>query len=135
MRCCINKTVSISSDPFELPEYTIAGAADSYQDYMLIPTPKGEDKLVFWSGLGERRLDEVTAGWWRMVDPKANFEIRQAYDIKSFEVPKLWFGVGAWNVELYTPATTLAAGESLCAAIYWDFIHVASKGDSKVPIR
>ena len=113
------------------PEYTIAGAADSYQDYMIIPTPKGEDKLVFWSGLGERRLNEVTAGWWRMVDPKAAFEIRQTYDLKSFEVPKLWFGVGAWNVELYTPVTTLAAGARLSAALDWHFIYGESKGETK----
>ena len=113
------------------PEYTIAGEADSFQDYMLIPTPKGEDKLVFWSGLGERRLNEVTAGWWRMVDPKANFEIRQTYDIKSFEVPKLWFGVGAWNVELFTPVTTLAAGARLSAALDWYFIHGECKGETK----
>ncbi len=113
------------------PEYTLAGAADSYQDYMIIPTPKGEDKLVFWSGLGERRLNEVTAGWWRMVDPKATFEIRQTYDLKSFEVPKLWFGVGAWNVELYTPVTTLAAGARLTAVLDWHFIHGTCKGETK----
>ncbi len=66
-----------------------------------------------------------------MVDPKATFEIRKTYDLKSFEVPKLWFGVGAWNVELYTPVTTLAADARLDAALDWNFIHGTCKGETK----
>lgn len=103
------------------PEFTIAGAADSYQDYMLIPTAKGECKLVFWSGLGERRLDDMSAGWWRMIDPKARYEIRQDFARNDFQVPKLWFGVGAWNVEMYTKIVEVKPGGSLKAALDWTF--------------
>ena len=103
------------------PEYTPHGAADSYQDYALFPTAKGAYRLVFWSGLGERLLDDVTEGWWRMVDPKAGYEIRQDYDLAAFERPKLWFGVGAWNVELATRTKELKPGDALSASLAWRF--------------
>lgn len=105
------------------PEYTIAGTADSYQDYMLFPADKEDAKLVFWSGLGARRLEKMTAGWWRMVDPRAGFEIRQTYDFSAFEVPKLWFGIGAWNVEMFTPITDLKNGERASFTLNWEFQH------------
>ena len=103
------------------PEYTPAGAADSYQDYMLIPTAKGEYKLVFWSGLGERRLDDITDGWWRMIDPKAGVEIRQDFAKDAFEVPKLWFSIGAWNVEMYTKIVDVKPGDAFAAELVWEF--------------
>ena len=103
------------------PEYTIAGAADSYQDFMLMPTAKGEFKLVFWSGLGERKLDGLSAGWWRMVDPKAGYEIRQDFAKEDFQVPKLWFGIGAWNVEMFTKIVDVKPGDTFAASLEWTF--------------
>ena len=105
------------------PEYTIAGAADSYQDYTVFPRAKGEYKLVFWSGLGERLLDDVNEGWWRMVDPKAGYEIRQDYDLADFDRPKLWFGVGAWNIEMLTKPRTLQPGETFSTRLGWTFAN------------
>ena len=103
------------------PEYTIAGAVDSYQDYMLIPPSQGEYKLVFWSGLGERKLDDISAGWWRMIDPKAGYEIRQDFAKDDFQAPKLWFGVGAWNVEMLTKIVDVKPGDTFAAALAWTF--------------
>lgn len=56
-----------------------------------------------------------------MVDPKAGYEIRQDYDLADFDRPKLWFGVGAWNIEMLTKPRTLQPGETFSTRLGWTF--------------
>ena len=58
-----------------------------------------------------------------MVDPKAGYEIRQDYDLAAFDRPKLWFGVGAWNIEMMTRAKELKPGETFTTHLAWTFTH------------
>ena len=103
------------------PEYLPGGSADSYSDYMVTPLKTGEYKLVFWSGLGERRMEPVTDGWWRMVDPMSGYQIRQTFDHSRYENLKVWFGVGTWNVELFSRPERMGAGESVVYSVGWMF--------------
>jgi len=103
------------------PEYVPGGSADSYSDYLLVPLKTGAYKLVFWSGLGERQMEPLTEGWWRMVDPAAKYEIRQDFDHTRFQNVKTWFGIGTWNVELVTKALELPANGQTAFSVTWRF--------------
>jgi hypothetical protein len=67
-------------------------------------------------------LTDISEGWWRMIDPEANDEIRQDFEKDDFHVPKLWFGIGAWNVEMYSKIVDVKPGESLRATLNWRFM-------------
>ena len=111
------------------PEYLPGGSADTYRDRMVIPTAKGEYTPTFWSGLGERQVGDVAAGWWRMEDPVDRYAICQTYDLSRFEKPKLWFGVGAWNVEMYSRLMDLKPGEGFSLELDWRFLASADFGN------
>ena len=103
------------------PEYTVGGVAESFSDYLLLPLEKGEYKLQYWSGLGEKRMPSPVAGWWRFVDPVAEYRIVQEYSLKEFRAPRFWFGVGSCNVEMESVPLTLEPGGSWRGSLRWKF--------------
>ena len=103
------------------PEYTVGGVAESFSDYLLLPLEKGEYKLQYWSGLGEKRMPSPVAGWWRFVDPVAKYRIVQEYSLKEFRAPRFWFGVGSCNVEMESVPLTLEPGGSWRGSLRWKF--------------
>lgn len=103
------------------PEYTVGGSADSFSDFLVLPQEKGENKLLFWSGLGEKRMPPSTAGWWRLEDPVAKYRILQTYSPEQFRNPRIWFGIGCCNVEMESVPLTLAPGRQWSGTLRWSF--------------
>ena len=41
--------------------------------------------------------------------------------LRDFQVPKLWFGIGAWNVEMFTKIVDVKPGDTFAASLEWTF--------------
>ena len=103
------------------PEYVPGGTADSYADVLVVPKADGPFELPFWTGLGERRIGDVSEGWWELRDTAVHYAIRGEYDRSAIGTLRLWYGAAAMNVELLALGRTLPSGETATFRTSWTF--------------
>ena len=101
------------------PEYTVGGTGDSTVDELIFPVDGKEQVIPFWSGLGERNTPPLDRGYWRVFDKAGKIELRQEFDPKTFAPPRLWFGIGAYNLEMETFPVTLSPGAVWSSKLTW----------------
>jgi len=102
------------------PEYTVGGAAESNNDIIMLPIAGQTLKLPFWNGLGEKRTDKLDKGWWAIADEAGGLELRQEFEINQFKNPRLWFGIGCYNLEMESiEGLKLKPGESWQGMLSW----------------
>lgn len=111
------------------PEYVPGGTADSYADVLVVPKADGPFEMPFWTGLGERRIGDVSEGWWELRDTAAHYTIRGEYDRSAIETLRLWYGAAAMNVELVALGRPLPSGETAVFQTHWTFATKSKKED------
>jgi hypothetical protein len=103
------------------PEYVPGGTADSYADIIVVPKSDGLFEMPFWAGLGERRIGDVSEGWWELRDTVAKYVVRQEFDLAAIPALRLWYGAAAMNIELLVLGRSLPSGESVFFQTSWTF--------------
>ncbi len=104
------------------PEYTVGGAGESGNDVISFPVGAEIIRLPFWTGLGERNIAKLSQGWWAVTDTAAKVELKQAFSLQYFRQPRIWFGLGCYNLEMETvDNVTLAPGASWQGTLTWQF--------------
>lgn len=117
-----NKTESDQTFHYYMhPEYTVGGSGDNVTDELVLPIGGKELVMPFWTGLGEKRIDQLNKGWWRVVDTVSKVKLEQEFDLAAYQNPRLWFGIGAYNLEMETKPVTLAPGAAWSQKLIWNF--------------
>ena len=44
----------------------------------------------------------LSDGWWKVDDSAKKVRLEQKFDLKKFRTPRLWFGLGCYNLEMET---------------------------------
>lgn len=106
------------------PEYTVGGTGDNTTDVLLFPIGGQTISLPFWNGLGDRKIDQLTSGWWAVRDLNAKIELKQEFSPEKFRQPRLWFGIGCYNIEMESrEGLKLAPGASWEGQLNWQLFH------------
>ena len=84
--------------------------------------------MPFWTGLGEKPTGAFTSGWWRVEDTAARYSLTQRFSLNEFRTPRIWFGIGCYNLEMQSPeGLTLNPGESWNGTLEWQFESALAK--------
>ena len=104
------------------PEYTVGGSGDHGIDKLVMPIAGSEITMPFWTGLGEKPTGTFTSGWWRVDDTASHYSLVQRFSLKEFRTPRIWFGIGCYNLEMQSPeGMSLKPGESWNGTLEWQF--------------
>lgn len=107
------------------PEYTVGGTGDHGTDILFLPIGGSVLSMAFWNGLGSKPTQEFTDGWWRIDDTVKKVRLEQKFDRSGFRTPRLWFGLGCYNVEMESPKDlNLKPGESWNGTLNWTLSHL-----------
>lgn len=110
------------------PEYTVGGSGDHGIDKLVMPIQGEEITMPFWTGLGEKPTGAFTSGWWRVEDTAARYSLTQRFSLNEFRTPRIWFGIGCYNLEMQSPeGLTLNPGESWNGTLEWQFESAPAK--------
>ena len=104
------------------PEYTVGGVAESMNDIIRMQVGSEIVEIPFWTGLGARSIIQTTGNWWEVRDVKNQITMHQTYS-PEFNIPRIWFGRGFYNLEMTTRKVKLAPGESMNCKLTWKLLH------------
>eukprot|EP00831_Metopus_contortus_P082356 TRINITY_DN8882_c0_g1_i1.p1 TRINITY_DN8882_c0_g1~~TRINITY_DN8882_c0_g1_i1.p1 ORF type:complete len:1162 (+),score=193.77 TRINITY_DN8882_c0_g1_i1:856-4341(+) len=117
-----NSTRELPVSYYLHPEYTVGGGATSNVDVIILPIAGQKMKIPFWNGLGDRKTGKLDAGWWAVIDTDFGIELKQEFSPDKFRDPRLWFGIGCYNLEMETPVDLkLKPGESWKGILTWKY--------------
>lgn len=106
------------------PEYTVGGTGDHGIDIIYLPVGGKTLSMNFWNGLGNKPTQPFSEGWWKVDDSAKKVRLEQKFDLKKFRTPRLWFGLGCYNLEMESSkGLTLNPGESWNGALTWTLSH------------
>lgn len=107
------------------PEYTVGGSGDHGTDVLHFPVGGKVLTMNFWNGLGNKPIQAFSDGWWQVDDTIRKVRLKQTFDLKKFRTPRLWFGLGCYNLEMESPGNlTLKPGESWHGTLTWTLSHL-----------
>ena len=102
------------------PEYQIGGLGESVTDVLYFPLGDRVKRLPFWSGLGEKKCQELTQNWWAALDTSTGLGLEQTLTPKDWMPPRIWFSMGCYNIELRTRhGLQLDAGKQWSTSLSW----------------
>lgn len=82
------------------PEYTVGGTGDHETDVFKLPIADRVLTMPFWTGLGDKPTGDYTENWWVVEDTVNNVQLRQEFQLDKFRTPRIWFGLGCYNLEM-----------------------------------
>lgn len=102
------------------PEYTVGGSGDHGTDVLRLPIGGELLSMAFWNGLGHKPTQPFSEGFWKIEDTIHKVQLEQKFDPAKFRTPRLWFGIGCYNLEMESTAgLKLAPGESWNGTLSW----------------
>ena len=106
------------------PEYTVGGSGDHGTDVLRLPIGGNVLSMNFWNGLGSKPTQSFSEGWWKVEDSARKVRLEQTFDLKKFRTPRLWFGLGCYNLEMESAKNlTLKPGDSWNGSLTWTLSH------------
>ena len=106
------------------PEYTVGGTGDHGTDVLRLPIGGKSLSMNFWNGLGNKPTQPFSEGWWQVDDTAKKVRLEQKFDLKKFRTPRLWFGLGSYNLEMESAKNLiLKPGESWNGTLTWTLSH------------
>lgn len=102
------------------PEYTVGGSGDHGTDVLRLPVGGEILTMGFWNALGHKPTHPFSEGWWSVTDTVRKVKLEQRFDLKQFRTPRLWFGIGCYNLEMESKQNLkLAPGETWNGTLEW----------------
>ena len=106
------------------PEYTVGGSGEHGIDIIYLPIEGKTLSMNFWNGLGNKPVQPLSDGWWKVDDSAKKVRLEQKFDLKKFRTPRLWFGLGCYNLEMESSkGLILKPGESWNGTLTWTLSH------------
>ena len=97
---------------------------ENYQTIFEFGTEANHWAKDFWNGLGNKPVQPLSDGWWKVDDSAKKVRLEQKFDLKKFRTPRLWFGLGCYNLEMESAKNlTLKPGDSWNGSLTWTLSH------------